>query len=110
MNRRVLVGDVDMVVLDQGLPGMDGVEVVGRLRGWTEVPVLVLSTHEAPNDRVRGLDAGADDYASKPFAGQLRRKLLDTTAAPRWIGTEPGLGSRWKAEPSELAEVDLRTG
>ena len=59
---------VDLVLLDLELPGIDGVEVVGRLRGWTEVPVLVLSAHEALEDRVRALDAGADDYVSKPFA------------------------------------------
>lgn len=194
---------VDLVVLDLELPGIDGVEVVGRLRGWTEVPVLVLSAHEALGDRVRALDAGADDYVSKPFAmeelgarlravmrrsredegggsllqfgelevdvarqhvqlhgkqvrltpteyrlleamvsnagkllthswllskvwgpgygpeshhylrvfvRQLRRKLADDSAAPRWIGTEPGLGYRWMVEPDRLEEVDRRTG
>ncbi|MGH2710088.1 MAG: response regulator transcription factor [Actinomycetota bacterium] len=183
---------VDLVILDLELPGIDGVEVVGRLRGWTQVPVLVLSAHEALDDRVRALDAGADDYLSKPFAmeelgarmravmrrtredesdapvlrfgelevdlprqhvqlngtqirltpteyrlleamvsnagkllthawllsrvwgpgygpeshhylrifvRQLRSKLGDDPANPRWIGTEPGLGYRWKAEP-----------
>jgi two-component system KDP operon response regulator KdpE len=186
---------VDLVILDIELPGMDGVEVVGRLRGWTQVPVLVLSAHEALDDRVRVLDAGADDYLSKPFAmeelgarmravmrrsngdqpeapvlcfeelevdvarqqvklsgeqvrltpteyrlleamvtnagkllthswllsrvwgpgygpeshhylrifvRQLRNKLGDDPANPRWIGTEPGLGYRWKADPDDL--------
>lgn len=194
---------IDLVVLDLELPGIDGVEVVGRLRGWTEVPVLVLSAHEALDDRVRALDAGADDYVSKPFAmeelgarmravmrrarddetdgpllrfgelevdlsrqhvrlkgeqvrltpteyrlleamtcnpgkllthswllsrvwgpgygpeshhylrvfvRQLRRKLGDDPAAPRWIGTEPGLGYRWKVEPDSIEDVGLRTG
>ena len=193
---------VDLVLLDLELPGIDGVEVVGRLRGWTEVPVLVLSAHEALDDRVRALDAGADDYVPKPFAmeelgarmravmrrsregepqasvlrfgelevdlarqrvrlgseavrltpteyrlleamvsnpgkllthswllsrvwgpgygpeshhylrvfvRQLRRKLRDDPADPRWIGTEPGLGYRWKAEPDPVPEVDRRT-
>ena len=188
---------VDLVVLDLELPGIDGVEVVGRLRGWTQVPVLVLSAHEALDDRVRALDAGADDYVSKPFAmeelgarmravmrrasedqsdaailrfgelvidrarqlvglrgeqirltpteyrlleamvanpgkllthswllsrvwgpgygteshhylrvfvRQLRRKLADNPASPRWIGTEPGLGYRWKVEPDRFME------
>lgn len=194
---------VDLVVLDLELPGIDGVEVVGRLRGWTEVPVLVLSAHEELEERVRALDAGADDYVSKPFAmeelgariravmrrvhegekegpvlrfgdleidlarqlvslrddvvrltpteyrlleamatnpgkllthswllarvwgpgygpeshhylrvfvRQLRRKLGDLPAAPTWIGTEPGLGYRWRVEPDQIEEVGLRTG
>jgi two-component system KDP operon response regulator KdpE len=194
---------VDLVLLDLELPGMDGVDVVGRLRGWTTVPVLVLSAHEALEDRVRALDAGADDYLSKPFAmeelgarmravmrraredgsdgpvltfgelevdiarqqvklrgeqvrltpteyrlleamasnagkllthswllarvwgpgygqeshhylrvfvRQLRRKLGDDPAVPRWIGTEPGLGYRWRVEPDPVEPSEVRTG
>jgi two-component system, OmpR family, KDP operon response regulator KdpE len=190
---------VDLVILDVELPGIDGVEVVRRLRGWTQVPVLVLSAHEALDERVQALDAGADDYLSKPFAieelgarmravmrraqdgesdapllrfgmlkvdlarqhvqlngdqvrltpteyrlleamtthpgkllthawllsrvwgpgygpeshhylrvfvRQLRRKLGDDPASPRWIGTEPGLGYRWKVEPDDLVTAD----
>ena len=194
---------LDLVLLDLELPGIDGVDVVGRLRGWTTIPVLVLSAHEALEDRVRALDAGADDYLSKPFAmeelgarmravmrrtqedgsdapvlifgelevdiarqqvklrgeqvrltpteyrlleamasnagkllthswllgrvwgpgygpeshhylrvfvKQLRRKLGDDPTDPRWIGTEPGLGYRWRVEPDtvETSEVGLR--
>ena len=192
---------VDLVLLDLELPGMDGVEVVDRLRGWTTVPVLVLSAHETLEDRVRALDAGADDYLSKPFAmeelgarmravmrrsredetdgavlrfgelevdipkqqvklggeqvrltpteyrlleamasnsgkllthswlltrvwgpgygpdshhyirvfvRQLRRKLADDPADPRWIGTEPGLGYRWRVEPDPVEAAGAR--
>jgi len=60
--------DVDLVVLDLGLPGIDGVEVIRRLRGWSGVPVIVLSVRDAQADKVAALDAGADDYVSKPFA------------------------------------------
>jgi two-component system, OmpR family, KDP operon response regulator KdpE len=57
----------DLVVLDLGLPGMDGVEVIQGLRGWTSVPIIVLSVREAERDKVAALDAGADDYVTKPF-------------------------------------------
>lgn len=187
----VLTADtVDLVVLDLGLPGIDGHEVIGRVRAWSEVPIIVLSVRESQQDKVAALDAGADDYVTKPFAigellarmgavsrrsatetrssalnfegleidlarqlvkkegqplrltpteyrllevmatnpgkllmhrwllqkvwgpgygeeshylrvfiRQLRKKLDDDPAAPRYILTEPGLGYRWTAEP-----------
>ncbi len=57
----------DLVLLDIGLPGIDGVEVVRGLRGWSTVPIIMLSVRDAESDKVRALDAGADDYVSKPF-------------------------------------------
>jgi two-component system, OmpR family, KDP operon response regulator KdpE len=57
----------DVVVLDLGLPGIDGIEVIHGLRGWSQVPILVLSVREAESDKVAALDAGADDYVTKPF-------------------------------------------
>jgi two-component system, OmpR family, KDP operon response regulator KdpE len=57
----------DVVVLDLGLPGISGVEVIGGLRGWTRVPIIVLSARGAEHDKVAALDAGADDYVTKPF-------------------------------------------
>lgn len=57
----------DVVILDLGLPDMDGIEVIERLREWTQVPVIVLSVREHEDDKVRALDAGADDYVTKPF-------------------------------------------
>ena len=57
----------DVVLLDLGLPGIDGVEVVRRLRSWSVVPVIVLSVREGQSDKVAALDAGADDYLTKPF-------------------------------------------
>ena len=56
-----------MVVLDLGLPGIDGVDVIRGLRGWTSVPIVVLSVRDAEQDKVAALDAGADDYVTKPF-------------------------------------------
>jgi two-component system KDP operon response regulator KdpE len=57
----------DVVVLDLGLPDMDGVEVIKGLRGWTRVPILVLSARHTSDEKVEALDAGADDYVTKPF-------------------------------------------
>ena len=57
----------DVVVLDLGLPGIDGLQVIHGLRGWTQVPIIVLSVREREADKVAALDAGADDYVTKPF-------------------------------------------
>ncbi|MEU4218249.1 response regulator [Actinoplanes sp. NPDC026623] len=57
----------DLVILDLGLPDLDGVEVIGGLRGWTTVPIVVLSGRADGHDKVDALDAGADDYVTKPF-------------------------------------------
>jgi two-component system KDP operon response regulator KdpE len=62
----------DLVILDLGLPDMDGLQVIRRLREWTAVPIIVLSARGAESDKVAALDAGADDYVAKPFAvGEL---------------------------------------
>jgi two-component system, OmpR family, KDP operon response regulator KdpE len=66
----------DVVVLDLGLPGIDGVEVIRGLRGWTRVPIVVLSVRDQERDKVAALDAGADDYVTKPFGmGELLARL-----------------------------------
>ncbi|MBM5574927.1 two-component system response regulator KdpE [Deefgea sp. CFH1-16] len=57
----------DLVILDLGLPDMDGLEVIRQLRDWTDLPILVLSARSQENEKVAALDAGADDYLSKPF-------------------------------------------
>jgi two-component system KDP operon response regulator KdpE len=57
----------DVVILDLGLPDIDGVDVIAGLRGWTTVPILVLSGRSGSSDKVDALDAGADDYVTKPF-------------------------------------------
>jgi len=58
----------DLVILDLGLPDLDGVEVIRRLRAWTKVPIIVLSGRVDSRDKVDALDAGADDYVTKPFS------------------------------------------
>lgn len=183
--------ELDLMLLDLGLPGIEGHEVIERLRAWSDIPVIVISVRDGQEEKVAALDAGADDFVTKPFgmkellarmravrrrsaveteprpvllfdqleinllkmlvklegqtihltpteyrlleamatnpgkllthswllqkvwgAGystesnylrlfvkQLRRKLNDTPADPRWITTEPGLGYRWLPEP-----------
>jgi two-component system KDP operon response regulator KdpE len=66
----------DAVILDLGLPEMDGLEVIQGLRGWTTVPIIVLSVREGERDKIAALDAGADDYVTKPFGmGELLARL-----------------------------------
>ncbi|MBX9359691.1 response regulator [Streptomyces massasporeus] len=77
----------DVVVLDLGLPDMDGVDVIKALRGWTRVPILVLSARRASDEKVAALDAGADDYITKPFSmdelfARLRAAVRRTEALP----------------------------
>ena len=190
----LLAGDeVDLILLDLGLPGLGGHDVIERLRSWSQTPIIVVSVRDANDEKVAALDAGADDYLTKPFATkellarmravlrraatsqtdlsvlrfnglvldlsrqlvildgdpihltpteyrlleamatspgklmthrlllqkvwgpgygtesnylrlyirQLRQKLADDPARPKWITTEPGLGYRWLQEPNK---------
>jgi two-component system KDP operon response regulator KdpE len=77
----------DAVILDLGLPDLDGTDIIRSLRGWTEVPILVLSVREREADKIAALDAGADDYITKPFGmgellARLRVALRRSTPAP----------------------------
>lgn len=66
----------DMIILDLGLPDMDGIEVTKRLREWSQTPIIILSVREAENDKIAALDAGADDYLTKPFGtGELMARM-----------------------------------
>ena len=76
----------DLVILDLGLPDMNGVDVIGGLRGWTAVPIIVLSGRADSTDKVEALDAGADDYVTKPFGmdellARMRAAVRRTPAA-----------------------------
>ena len=83
----------DVVIVDLGLPDMDGVQVIRRLREWTKVPVIVLSARGQERDKVVALDAGADDYVSKPFsADELLARIrvaLRHVAGASHEGDEP---------------------
>ena len=66
----------DIIILDLGLPDMDGVEVTRRLREWTQIPIIIVSVREQEKDKIAALDAGADDYLTKPFGvGELMARL-----------------------------------
>jgi len=66
----------DIVLLDLGLPDLDGLEVVKRLREWTTVPIIVITARGKEKDKIAGLDAGADDYLTKPFdVGELMARI-----------------------------------
>ncbi|TDC10609.1 response regulator [Streptomyces sp. 8K308] len=80
----------DVVILDLGLPDMDGVDVITGIRGWTRVPIIVLSARHTSDEKVEALDAGADDYVTKPFG--MDELLARLRAAVR------------RAEPSGAAE------
>jgi two-component system KDP operon response regulator KdpE len=83
----------DIAIVDLGLPGIDGVEVIEGIRGWSRMPILVLSARDQESDKVRALDAGADDYVTKPFGmdellARLRaaeRRLRPTEEAPEVV-------------------------
>lgn len=87
----MVVGDrPDLIILDLGLPDIDGVEVTRQLREWTHIPIIILSVREQETDKIAALDAGADDYLTKPFSsGELMarmrvalRRSMQTAAEP----------------------------
>ncbi|MBN2147517.1 MAG: response regulator [Anaerolineales bacterium] len=81
----------DIIFLDLGLPDMDGIQVTQQLREWTDIPIIVLSVRDRESDKIQALDAGADDYLTKPFGmgelmarvrGVLRRSLQSSAGEP----------------------------
>ena len=92
----------DLVILDLGLPDMDGVEVTRRLREWTAVPVIILSVREQEDEKIAALDAGADDYLTKPFGmGELLARIRvalrrQTSAASEPVFQLGGWWSTWR--------------
>jgi two-component system KDP operon response regulator KdpE len=116
----------DLILLDVGLPGIDGVQVVEGLRGWTTVPIIMLSVRDSEADKVRALDAGADDYVTKPFGmnevlARLRAALRRHQPAPEQAIVDTGDfsidlaqktviladGSRPHLTPTEWAIVEV---
>ncbi|MER5344635.1 response regulator [Streptomyces mirabilis] len=107
----------DVVLLDLGLPDMDGTDVIRALRGWTRVPILVLSARRASDEKVAALDAGADDYITKPFSmdellARLRaavRRRDDISLAPETtLVTTDGFTIDLLAKKATRAGHDVR--
>lgn len=82
--------NADVIILDLGLPDMDGVDIIRKIRGWSNVPIIVVSARSEDQDKVEALDAGADDYLTKPFSIDellarlrvaLRRSRIEESAA-----------------------------
>ena len=89
--RHAAVGQPDLVILDLGLPDVDGIEVTRRLREWSSIPIIIVSARGKEQDKVVALDAGADDYLTKPFGvgellARVRVALRHTAAANQETG------------------------
>jgi two-component system, OmpR family, response regulator MprA len=109
----------ELMLLDLGLPDLDGTEVIRRVRGFTELPIIVLSVRDGQHDKVAALDAGADDYVTKPFALEellarlralLRRTTTDGTEVLRFADLELDPGTREVkrgGEPIELTRTEF---
>lgn len=96
----------DLIILDLGLPDLDGVEVCARLREWTQIPIIVLSVRDSERDKVAALDRGADDYLTKPFGveellARVRVALRHSTRA------QSGQGAQSKIVKAGLLTIDL---
>ncbi len=101
----------DLAILDLGLPDLDGVEVIGGLRGWTDAPIIVLSGRADSTDKVEALDAGADDYVTKPFGmDELLARMRGRP--PQRSGGErtPGYARRPDHRPGRQARQKGRRG
>lgn len=116
--RRLFSDRPDLVVLDIGLPGMDGWQVLERVRDLSDVPVLMLTAQADELDKVRGLSAGADDFVTKPFGRQelvarvqalLRRQgRAAGTSAPHDLYTDPALTVDHEQRLALAGDVELR--
>ena len=95
--------ELDLVLLDLGLPGIEGHEVIQRLRAWSELPVIVISVRESQEEKVAALDAGADDFVTKPFG--MKELLARMRAVQRRAATE---GEMEPVLHFDGLEIDLR--
>jgi two-component system KDP operon response regulator KdpE len=106
----------DLMVLDLGLPGIDGVDVIRGIRGWSQLPIVVLSVRENESDKVAALDAGADDFVTKPFGmdellarvrAALRRAAPAEVEAPTIVTPDFTIDLVAKRVSRDAAEVRL---
>ncbi|MBZ0096941.1 MAG: two-component system response regulator KdpE [Sulfuricella sp.] len=112
----------DLIVLDLGLPDLDGVEFIRDLRSWSAVPILILSARSTENDKIVALDAGADDYLTKPFGvgellarvrALLRRQLPNNAGSPILVFGEIEVDFSRRlvtrnGEPVHLTQIEFR--
>jgi len=99
----------DVILLDLGLPDLDGIEVIRRIREWSQVPIIVLSVREREDDKVAALDAGADDYLTKPFGvGELMARIRAALRRSQQDVPEPvfSSGNLQVDFPRRLVSVD----
>ena len=105
----------DVILLDLGLPDMDGIEVIRRLREWSQVPVIILSVRDREDDKVVALDAGADDYLTKPFGvGELlarirasMRRSMTQTIEPVFTSGDLTIDFTLRRVTAQGAEIQL---
>lgn len=108
----------DIILLDLGLPDMDGTEVIRKIRSWSQLPIIVISARSEDRDKIDALDAGADDYLTKPFSvDELRARLRSTmrrlsylstvTEAEHSVFTNGGLSIDFAAGCASLDGVEL---
>jgi two-component system KDP operon response regulator KdpE len=89
---QVAVFHPDLIILDLSLPDLDGIQVVRQIREWTRTPVIILSVREHEGDKIAALDAGADDYVTKPFSmGELLARMRTALRHAAGAGDEPVL-------------------
>ena len=113
--------DLDLVLLDLGLPGIEGHEVIGRLRAWSDLPVIIISVRDSQEEKVAALDAGADDFITKPFGMKellarmraVRRRVTEGEPEPvlRFEGLEIHLLKKLvklKDQPVHLTPTEYR--
>jgi two-component system KDP operon response regulator KdpE len=88
--KSVVADRPDLIILDLGLPDLDGVEVTRQLREWTHIPIIILSVREQEGDKIAALDAGADDYLTKPFStGELMARMRVALRRSMQTANEP---------------------
>lgn len=100
----------DGIILDLGLPDLDGVDVLKRLREWSKAPVLVLSVRDGEDDKIAALDAGADDYLTKPFSGRELLARVRAILRRVTVASEPAIARIGDLEIDQAARVVRRAG
>lgn len=98
----------DVVLLDLGLPDMDGVEIIHRIRSWSNVPILVLSARSEDEDKITALDAGADDYLTKPFS--VEELLARLRVIQRRLALIQSAGENTSVFTNGSLKIDYSTG